>query len=148
MKLNELKFISGSRRRCRIVGRGKASGSGKTSGRGHKGQNARSGGGTRPGFEGGQMPLQRRMPKRGFNTKRELDYQLVNLKSLTRFKEASVITPEVLFEKRLIRDKQGLIKILGDGELTKPLTIHCHAFSQSAAEKIKKAGGAIEEIRQ
>lgn len=94
------------------------------------------------------MPLQRRMPKRGFNSKRVLEYQLVNIQSLTRFKEASVITPDTLFEEGLIRDQKGLIKILGDGELGKPLTVRAHAFSQSAAEKIKKVGGVAEQIRK
>lgn len=147
MNLNELKPPRGAHKRRKIVGRGKGSGHGKTSCRGHNGQNARSGGGTRPGFEGGQMPLARRIPKRGFNVKRSLDYQVVNLKSLTRFKEASVITPEFLLEKGLIHDKFGLIKILGDGEVSKSLIIKAHSFSQAAAEKIKKAGGSVELIK-
>src|SRR3989338_7564572 len=141
MNINELKPARGSHKRRKIVGRGKGSGHGKTSCRGHNGQNARSGGGTRPGFEGGQMPLIRRLPKRGFNVQRSLDYQIVNLRHLTRFKEASVITPDTLFEKSLIKDKFRFVKILGTGEINRPLTIKAHNFSKSAAEKIKKAGG-------
>jgi large subunit ribosomal protein L15 len=148
MNINELKPTAGSRKRRKIVGRGKGSGHGKTSCRGHNGQNSRSGGGTRPGFEGGQMPLARRTPKRGFNVQHSLIYQLVNLKSLTRFKEASIITPDILLEKGLIKNKFSLIKILGDGEINKPLTIKAHSFSQSAAEKIKKAGGTAELITE
>lgn len=146
MNINELKPTAGSNKRRKIVGRGKGSGHGKTSCRGHNGQNSRSGGGTRPGFEGGQMPLARRIPKRGFNAQRSVEYQLVNLKSLTRFKEASVITPDILLEKGLIKNKFSLIKILGDGEINKPFTIKAHRFSQSASLKIKKAGGTVELI--
>jgi len=146
MKINDLKPAPGSHKRRKIVGRGKGSGHGKTSCRGHNGQNCRSGGGTRPGFEGGQMPLARRIPKRRFNTKRTTEYQLVNLKSLTSFKEASIITPDVLLEKGLIKNKFHLIKILGDGEIAKSLTVKAHKFSQSAIDKIKKAGGTPELI--
>lgn len=146
MNINELKPAPGAHKRRKIVGRGKGSGHGKTSCRGHNGQNARSGGGTRPGFEGGQMPLARRLPKRGFNVQRSLDYQIVNLGHLTSFKEASLVTPEILFEKGLIKDKLRFVKILGGGEINKPLTIKAHNFSKSAEEKIKKVGGEIELI--
>lgn len=144
MKLNELKPVPGSHKRRKIVGRGPGSGHGKTSCRGSNGQNSRSGRGTRPGFEGGQMPLIRRVPKRGFNIKFPQEIQIVNLKSLTRFKEDSLISPEILATKGLIKDKQKLIKILGSGEIHKPLNIQAHFFSAGAKEKIEKAGGKAE----
>ena len=146
MNISELGPASGAHKRRKIVGRGKGSGHGKTSCRGHNGQNSRSGGGTRPGFEGGQMPLIRRVPKRGFNVQRSLKFQIVNLNQLTRFKEGTEITPEILFEKSLIKDQDKYIKILGTGEISKPVTVKAHCFSKSAEEKIKKAGGSIELI--
>ncbi len=146
MELHELKPSAGSHKRRKIVGRGPGSGHGKTSCRGSNGQNSRSGRGTRPGFEGGQMPLIRRVPKRGFNIKFPKEIQIVNLNSLTRFKEDGVISPEVLELKGLIKDKNRRVKILGNGEVHKPLNIQAHYFSNSAKEKIEKAGGKVEII--
>ncbi|OGW74991.1 MAG: 50S ribosomal protein L15 [Nitrospirae bacterium RIFCSPHIGHO2_02_FULL_40_19] len=121
------------------------SGHGKTSCRGHKGQKSRTGGGTRVGFEGGQMPLYRRLPKRGFTNIFRKDYAVVNLKDLDKLSE-SVVTPEVILEKGLIKDTKSGIKILGEGEIKKPITVKAHAFSASAKDKIIKAGGVIEII--
>jgi large subunit ribosomal protein L15 len=146
MDLHELKPPVGSHKRRKIVGRGPGSGHGKTACRGSKGQNARSGRGTRPGFEGGQMPLIRRIPKRGFNIKFPKEIQIVNLKNLTRFKEDTLISPEVLEEKGLIKDKNRMVKILGNGEVHKPISVKAHYFSNSAREKIEKAGGKVEII--
>jgi large subunit ribosomal protein L15 len=146
MQLHELSSPLGSHKRRKIVGRGPSSGHGKTACRGSKGQKARSGRSTRPGFEGGQMPLIRRIPKRGFNIKFPKEIQIVNLKSLSRFKEDSIISPEFLESKGLVKNKQVLIKILGNGEIRKPLNIKAHLFSQSAKEKIEKAGGKVEII--
>ena len=146
MQLHQIKRPKGATKKRKILGRGSGSGHGKTSGRGHKGQNARSGGSTRPGFEGGQMPLIRRIPKRGFTSMTKKVFQIVNLKSLQKFKEDTPITPEVLKEKGLIQDSRGLVKILGEGELNRPLTIKAHGFSKSAQEKIKTSGGKTEII--
>jgi len=145
MYLHELGSPKGSKKRRKVVGRGDASGHGKTSCRGHKGQKARSGGATRIGFEGGQMPLARRLPKRGFRRTSRED-QIVNLENLTKIKEGSVITPEFLKAKGLIKDAKKRIKILGDGKISKPLTIKAHSFSKSAEAKIKEVGGQIEVI--
>ncbi|MEK7698014.1 MAG: 50S ribosomal protein L15, partial [Nitrospirota bacterium] len=123
------------------------SGHGKTSCRGHKGQKARTGGGTRVGFEGGQMPLHRRLPKRGFTNIFRKEYAVVNLKDLDKLSE-SVVTPEVILEKGLIKDTKGGIKILGEGEIKKPITVKAHAFSASAKDKIIKAGGIAEVIQK
>jgi LSU ribosomal protein L15P len=147
MNINELKPAQGSHKRRKIVGRGAGSGHGKTSCRGSNGQNCRSGGGTRPGFEGGQMPLIRRVPKVGFNIKFPKEIQIVNLKSLARFKEDALISPEFLEEKGLIKNKDRWVKILGNGEVHKPLSIKAHYFSNSAREKIEKAGGKVEIIK-
>lgn len=147
MKLHTLSPGPGSRREARRVGRGIGSGRGKTSGRGHKGQGARSGGGKGPGFEGGQTPLQIRLPKRGFNNKRfGRTYATVNIATLEQFDADTVVTPELLVEKRVIRNAKDGIKVLGDGELTRALTVRAHAFSKSAAAKIEAAGGNIEVI--
>jgi len=127
-------------------GRGTGSGLGKTAGRGHKGYKARSGSGTRPGFEGGQMPLVRRIPKRGFTNPFSKVYSLVNLKDLDRFEEGTVVTPELLKEEGLIKKLNDGVKILGDGELTKKLTVQAHKFSKSAKEKIEALGGKAEVI--
>lgn len=146
MKLNNLKPAPGSKKGRRRVGRGRASGWGKTSARGHDGQNARSGGGVRIGFEGGQTPLYRRLPKRGFNNKRfATNYAIINLGQLNELEE-SVITPELLVEKGLVRKLQDGLKILGQGELNRALEIKAHKFSASAVEKIEKAGGKVEVI--
>ena len=146
MKLNEL--TSGANAKAYRKGRGAGSGNGKTAGRGHKGQNARSGGGVRPGFEGGQMPLYRRMPKRGFNNKRFAPaYIEVNVSDLEKFADGSEITAEILKDAGIIslpKVNDG-IKILGNGELTKKLTVKATKFTASAKEKIEKAGGTAEE---
>ncbi|MCH5585956.1 50S ribosomal protein L15 [Shimazuella sp. AN120528] len=146
MKLNELKPAPGSRKESRRVGRGMASGSGKTSGRGHKGQNARSGGGVRPGFEGGQNPIYRRLPKRGFTSPNRKEYAIVNLDTLNRFAEGTEVTPELLTELGVVKDTKSGIKILGNGELQVKLSVKAHKFSETAAEKIRAAGGATEVI--
>ena len=134
-------------KRKKIVGRGRGSGHGKTSGKGEKGQNARASGGVRPGFEGGQMPLIRRIPKRGFTFTPKPKYEIVALESLNRFSAGAEVTPEALKAARLVGKKKIYVKILGDGDLNHPLTIKAHAFSRSALEKIKKAGGQASEIK-
>lgn len=145
--LHRLKRPAGSRKRPKIVGRGRGSGHGKTSGRGHKGQNARASGGVRPGFEGGQMPLIRRIPKRGFTFTPKARYQIVSLERLDRMSGKSEVTPELMRQARLVR-KDMPVKILGDGQLSKPLTIRAHAFSRSALDKIKQAGGTAHVLPQ
>lgn len=143
MKLNQLRVPRGSKRRPKKVGRGRSSGHGKTSTRGHKGQKARSGGGVRPGFEGGQMPLSRRLPKRGFTNIFRKEYTILNLGELEqKFKAGDEITPEVLVKKGLI-GKREKIKILGEGKLTKTMKVKAHAFSKEAERKIKEAGGEV-----
>jgi len=147
MKLHELRPPAGARRKAKRVGRGIGSGLGKTSGRGQKGQGARAGGGKGPGFEGGQTPLQRRLPKRGFtNAPFKREYATVNVEKLNRFEPNTVVTPELLLETRVVRDAKAGIKILGNGEITRPLTVRVHAFSRAAAEKIRAVGGNIEVI--
>lgn len=146
MKLHEIGPAPGARKERRRLGRGIGSGLGKTSGKGTKGQNARSGGGVRPGFEGGQMPLQRRLPKRGFTNKFKKEYALVNVEDLNRFAAGTEVTPELLLETRLVRQPKDGIKVLGNGELTVALTVKAHRFSQAAAEKIAAAGGKAEVI--
>lgn len=144
MKLNELESLKKDRKR---VGRGPGSGNGKTSGKGHKGQNARSGGGVRPGFEGGQLPLFRRLPKRGFNNYEfRTEYAVVNVGDLNDFKDGSVIELKNLKESGLVKKEKDGIKILGSGELTKKLTVKANKFSSTAKEKIENAGGKIEVI--
>ena len=145
--LNQLRVPRGSKKRPKRVGRGRSSGHGKTSTRGHKGQKARSGGGVRPGFEGGQMPLSRRLPKRGFTNIFRKEYTILNVGDLEqRFKAGDEITPEVLVKNGLIR-KRDRIKIRGEGKLTKGLKVRAHAFSKKAQERIKEAGGEIEVIK-
>lgn len=146
MKLNELKAPPGTNKRTKRVGRGPGSGHGKTSTRGHKGQKARSGGGVRPGFEGGQMPLQRRVPKRGFTNIFKKEYAIVNVKDLNVFEDGSEITPEVLLEAGMISKVLCGVKLLGDGELQKKLTIKVHKVSGQAEEKVKAQGGRVEVI--
>lgn len=149
MKLNELKpNAGGGSKPKKRLGRGPASGLGKTSGRGHKGQNARSGGGVRPGFEGGQMPLFRRVPKRGFTNIFAKEFGTINIDDLNGFDNDTVVTPELLFENGLVKKSKAKdgIKILGDGELTAKLTVKAHKFSKTAAEKIEAAGGKAEVI--
>ena len=145
--LDRLKRPRGIIKRKKIVGRGRGSGHGRTSGKGNKGQNARASGGVRPGFEGGQMPLIRRIPKRGFTFTPKEKYEIVSLESLNRFASGTEVTPEVLKAARLLDKKKLFVKILGDGELKHPLTIKAHAFSRSALEKIKKAGGQANAIK-
>src|SRR5690606_6115862 len=146
MKLHELKPSEGSRKEKKRVGRGMASGHGKTSGRGHKGQKARSGGGVRPGFEGGQNPLYRRLPKRGFTNPTRKEYAIINLDTLNRFEEGTNVTPELLIETGIIKNALDGIKVLGNGEITVKLTVSAHKFSQSAIEKIEAAGGKTEVV--
>ncbi|MFA5527728.1 MAG: 50S ribosomal protein L15 [Peptostreptococcales bacterium] len=146
MKLHELRPAEGSITKPKRKGRGPSSGLGKTSGRGSNGQNSRSGGGTRPGFEGGQMPLYRRIPKRGFTNIFKKQWTLVNIEDLNLFEENTVITPELLIEAGLIKKVVDGVKVLGDGELNKKLTIQANKFSKSAVEKIESAGGKAEVI--
>lgn len=146
MKLHELAPAPGSTKEHFRVGRGHGSGNGKTAGKGHKGQNARSGGGVRPGFEGGQMPLYRRLPKRGFNNYNfATNYAIVNLSDLERkFEDGAVIDTEAMIAAGLVKNQYDGIKVLGDGELTKKFTVKAAAFSKSATEKIEAAGGKAE----
>ncbi|PIC58170.1 50S ribosomal protein L15 [Sporosarcina sp. P12(2017)] len=146
MKLHELKPAEGSRRNRKRVGRGIGSGTGKTSGRGHDGQNARSGGGVRLGFEGGQIPLFQRLPKRGFTNINRKDYAIVNLDTLNRFEEGTEVTPELLIETGVISNAKSGIKILGNGTLDKKITVRANKFSASAKEAIEKAGGQTEVV--
>lgn len=147
MKLHELKSTEGTRTSPKRKGRGNGTGNGKTAGRGQKGQKSRSGGGVRPGFEGGQMPLYRRVPKRGFNNSLFATvYAEVNLSSLDMFEDGTVVTPELLIEKGIIKKECDGIKVLGNGEVTKKLTVRASKFSKSASEKIEAAGGKAEVI--
>ena len=146
--LNQLKAPEGAKKRHKVVGRGRGSGHGRTSGKGNKGQNARASGGVRPGFEGGQMPLIRRIPKRGFTYTPKVKYEVVSLERLTKFAAGTEVTPEVLKNSRLVNRKAPKVKILGDGDLKHPLTIKAHAFSRSALEKIKKAGGKAQILAE
>lgn len=143
MKLSELKPSRGSRKRRKVVGRGPGSGHGKTSCRGHKGQKSRSGGNLPIWFEGGQMPLQRRLPKRGFRNIFKKEYSIINLDDLKSFDEGLTITPELLLEKRIIKKIKDGIKILGNGDINKPVIIKATKISESAKEKIEAAGGKI-----
>ena len=146
MKLNELKPAEGSTTAARRLGRGTGSGLGKTSGKGHKGAKARSGGGKRPGFEGGQMPLTRQLPKRGFTNIFAKEFATVNVSDLEVFENDTVVTAELLKEKRIIRKELDGLKVLGNGELTKKLTVKAAVFSATAKEKIEAAGGKVEEV--
>ena len=147
MKLNELSPAAGSVSPNYRTGRGIGSGNGKTAGKGHKGQNARSGGGVRPGFEGGQMPISRRLPMKGFNNKNFTTvYAIVNVSDLNCFEEGTVVTVEELISMGLVKKTYDGVKILGNGELTKKLTVRASAFSASAEEKIKALGGNAEVI--
>ena len=144
MRLDELKPAEGSKFRKKIVGRGIGSGTGKTSGKGHKGQNARSGGGVRPGFEGGQMPLYRRLPKRGFKNIFAKQYGSVNVEVLDKFNDGDEVTAQTMLEKGIISKSLDGVKILGRGEVTKKLNVKVAKYSASAKEKIEKAGGKAE----
>jgi large subunit ribosomal protein L15 len=144
MKLNELQPAPGSRRKRKRIGRGQASGQGGTAGKGHKGQNARSGGGVKPGFEGGQMPMQRRLPKRGFHNKFALKVMEVNLRDLNRFEAGAVIDAQILAEAGLVKGGFDKIKILGQGELSRALTLKVDRISAGAKAKVEAAGGSVE----
>ena len=146
MKLNELSPAVGSAKDAYRRGRGPGSGNGKTAGKGHKGQNARSGGGVRPGFEGGQLPLYRKLPKRGFKNRFAVNYAIVNVSDLNRFEDGAVVDLEALLAAKLVRKELDGVKILGAGELTKNLTVKATVFSATAKEKIEAAGGKIEEV--
>lgn len=146
MKLHEMKPAAGARKQRKRVGRGTGSGHGKTSGRGHDGQNARSGGGVRLGFEGGQIPLFQRLPKRGFTNINRKEYAIVNLDTLNRFDEGTEVTPELLIETGIVSNAKSGIKILGNGTLEKKITVKAHKFSASAKEAIEKAGGQTEVV--
>ena len=146
MKLNELRPAEGSAKVNFRKGRGAGSGNGKTAGKGHKGQNARSGGGVRPGFEGGQLPLYRKLPKRGFNNKFATNYAIVNVSALNVFEDGAVVSPVELIESGILKNVQDGVKILGNGEITKKITVKATVFSATAKEKITAAGGQAEEV--
>lgn len=146
MKIEDLRPAIGAKKRRKIVGRGPGSGHGKTSTRGHKGQLSRTGKGKTPGFEGGQMPLIRKMPKRGFSKRPKKGYHVVNLENLATLKKETLITPEVLKEKGIIKGPVNFLKILGNGEISVPVNIKAHAFSKIAIEKLKSVGGKCEII--
>ena len=144
--LNELKPVSGARHSKKRLGRGIGSGQGKTAGKGSKGQNARSGGGVRPGFEGGQLPLFQRLPKRGFHNFTKVEYAIVNVSELNKFRAGSTVTIDTLIENGLVKDVKDGVKILGNGELTKKLTVKANKFSESAKKAIEALGGSVEVI--
>ncbi|MBE6138843.1 MAG: 50S ribosomal protein L15 [Firmicutes bacterium] len=147
MKLHELRPSEGAFKTSKRLGRGTGSGLGKTSGKGHKGQNARSGGGVRPGFEGGQLPLFRRLPKRGFsNAMFKVEYATINISDLEKFEDGAVVTPELLKEMGILKKQLAGVKVLGNGNLTKKLTVKASKFSASAVEKIEAIGGKAEVI--
>ena len=146
MRINELKPAPGAKKKRKRVGRGAGSGMGKTATRGQDGQNSRSGGGVRPGFEGGQMPLSRRLPKRGFTNIFAKEYAVINVGDLDRFEDGTEVTAELLKKERVIRKLGDGLKVLGNGEITKKLTVKADKFSKTAAEKIAAAGGAAEVI--
>ena len=147
MKLHELRHSVGAVKARKVLGRGSSSGTGKTSGKGHKGQNARSGGGVRPGFEGGQLPLFRRLPKRGFsNADFKIRYATINVEELNIFEEGTVVSPELLKEIGMVKQQLSGIKVLGNGTLSKKLTVRAHKFSKTAKNAIETAGGKAEVI--
>ena len=146
MKLNELSPAQGSAKAAYRKGRGPGSGNGKTAGKGHKGQNARSGGGVRPGFEGGQLPLYRKLPKRGFKNRFAVNYSIVNVAALNKFEDGAVVDLEALIANKIVRKPLDGLKVLGNGELTKKLTVKATVFSATAKEKIEAAGGKTEEV--
>ena len=144
MKLHELSPAAGSAKAAWRKGRGPGSGNGKTAGKGHKGQNARSGGGVRPGFEGGQLPLYRKLPKRGFNNKFGKEYAIINVSALNKFEKGATVTIETLIEKGIVSKACDGLKVLGNGELKKAITVEAKIFSATAKEKIEAAGGKAE----
>ena len=147
MRLHELKSAPGSRKRRKRIGRGIGSGHGKTATKGHKGLLARSGGGKRPGFEGGQMPLKRRVPKRGFTNVFRQPWVIVNLRDLDRLEGAQDITPALLVQHGLVRRSGAAVKVLAEGSISKPLFVQAHRFSKTAIAKIEAAGGRVEVLR-
>ena len=146
MKLHEMKYNEGARSSIKCLGRGQGSGQGKTAGKGHKGQNARSGGGVAIGFEGGQTPLYKRIPKRGFTNFTRKEYAVVNLDVLNRFEDGAVVTPEVLKETGIVKKQLDGIKVLGNGKLEKKLTVKCNKISASAKKAIEEVGGTVEVL--
>ncbi len=146
MNLSNLKPTPGSTHAKKRLGRGVGSGTGKTAGKGTKGQNSRSGGGTRPGFEGGQTPFFKRLPKRGFTNRFRKEYATVNVSELNRYAEGTVVTKELLLQDRLIRKELSGLKILGNGELTVKLTVQANKFTKTAEEKIQAVGGSVEVV--
>ena len=146
MKLHELRAVPGATKAPKRKGRGTATGQGKTAGRGMNGQKSRSGGGVRPGFEGGQMPLYRRIPKRGFTNIWRTEYTVLNVEDLNRFEEGTVVTPDLIKEAGMAKQVKDGIKILGNGNIEKNLTVQAHKFSKTAVEKIEAAGGKAEVI--
>lgn len=146
MNLHEMKYNDGARKTSKRLGRGQGSGLGKTSGKGHKGQNARSGGGVRIGFEGGQTPFYKSMPKRGFTNFNRLEYAIVNLSDLNRFKEGTNVTPELLKQAGIVKKSLDGVKVLGNGTLEKAVNVTCHKISKSAQAAIEKAGGKVEVL--
>ncbi len=146
MKLHDLSPAEGSAKAAWRKGRGPGSGNGKTAGKGHKGQNARSGGGVRPGFEGGQFPIYRQHPKRGFHNNFAINYAIVNVQDLNRFVDGTVVDMDVLLASKIVRKPMDGLKVLGNGELTKKLTVKAAVFSATAKEKIEAAGGKAEEV--
>ena len=146
MKLHELKPAEGSTAPAWRKGRGPGSGNGKTAGKGHKGQNARSGGGVRPGFEGGQLPLYRKLPKRGFKNRFAVNYAIVNVAALNKFEDGAVVDMDALVAAKIVRKPLDGLKVLGNGELTKKITVKATVFSATAKEKIEAAGGKTEEV--
>jgi len=146
MKIEDIKPADGSRKRVKRVGRGIGSGHGKTSCKGHKGQKARSGGPKGPAFEGGQMPLQRRLPKTGFKNHFSIEFAIINLKEINKIEGTDIITPEVLLEKGIIKDLKHGLKVLAEGDIKRPITIRADAFSASALAKIASVGGKAEVL--
>ncbi len=146
MRLDELSPAAGSRKTRKRLGRGVGSGSGKTAGRGTKGHKSRSGGGVRPGFEGGQMPLHRRLPKRGFSNIFKKDFAIINIRDLAKFEKGSIVDETALIQSRLIRGRRDGIKLLGQGEIEHPLTIKVNKASKAAIEKVIRVGGKIEVL--
>ena len=146
LNLSELKPNNGAKHYKKIVGRGTSSGTGKTAGKGHKGQNARSGGGVRPGFEGGQMPLYRRIPKRGFTNIFGKEYSEINVATLNKFEDGAEVTPELLKASGILKNLKDGVSVMGNGELTKKLTVKANRFTKTAKEKIEAAGGKAEVI--
>lgn len=146
MNLHELKYNEGARKNTKRLGRGQGSGQGKTAGKGHKGQNARSGGGVAIGFEGGQTPIYKRIPKRGFTNFTRVEYAIINLDQLNMFEEGTVVDPVALVATGLVKKLKDGIKVLGNGTLEKKLTVKCHKISASAKEAIEKVGGQVEVL--